>query len=196
VNQEAKQWLNKSNFKKHLINNNHLLSLILRKQVEKLSVMYKEERYPTSESKNLEYIYYSLKNIEKTKYDDLREMIYNEYLLGSLVKINLLEDLENNSLSSDSNAIVEKSEKTCIKIPFLPILNIEKHKYTLVLDLDETLVHYMEDGESCFVQVRPYCEFFLIEMSKYFEIVIFTAATQEVPIIYLINSMRIWYFQN
>lgn len=48
--------------------------------------------------------------------------------------------------------------------------------YTLVVDLDETLVHF--DREKKLFYVRPYTRHFLRELSKYFEIVIFTAALQ------------------
>ena len=48
--------------------------------------------------------------------------------------------------------------------------------YTLILDLDETLVHFRDiDGGGEFL-IRPYAEEFLEEMGKYYEIVIFTAA--------------------
>ena len=51
--------------------------------------------------------------------------------------------------------------------------------YTLVLDLDETLVHYYENaGEGAF-RIRPGCEKFLKEMSEIYEVVIFTAAMQD-----------------
>lgn len=48
--------------------------------------------------------------------------------------------------------------------------------FTLVLDLDETLVHYYENnGEGAF-RIRPGCDKFLKEMSELYEVVIFTAA--------------------
>ena len=65
-----------------------------------------------------------------------------------------------------------------IQIPYLPKIS-NKYKYTLVVDLDETLVHYVEEEERAFVQVRPYADYFLKEMGKYFEIVIFTAAAED-----------------
>lgn len=54
-------------------------------------------------------------------------------------------------------------------------------KYTLVLDLDETLIHYVDKGgrEESFFLIRPFCGQFLREMSQYYEIVIFTAGMQE-----------------
>ena len=70
-------------------------------------------------------------------------------------------------------------EKNKVKPPFLPPLDIKKYTYTLVVDLDETLVHYMEEESRAYVQVRPYSDYFLTEMGKYFEIVIFTAAAED-----------------
>ena len=59
--------------------------------------------------------------------------------------------------------------------PYLPQAK-DPNGYCLVLDLDETLVHYYEaNGEGKF-RIRPGCDKFLTEMSKLYEIVIFTAA--------------------
>ena len=53
-------------------------------------------------------------------------------------------------------------------------------EYTLVLDLDETLLHYFEQSEfEGELRIRPGADNFLREMSQHFEIVIFTAAMQD-----------------
>jgi hypothetical protein len=52
-------------------------------------------------------------------------------------------------------------------------------KYTLVLDLDETLVHFKnETGKAKFL-IRPYAYSFLKNLSSCFEIIIFTAAQKD-----------------
>lgn len=62
--------------------------------------------------------------------------------------------------------------------PFLPPLTGKDKDtlYTLVLDLDETLIHNVEYGQDSFFLVRPGCVQFIELMAQYYEIVIFTAA--------------------
>ena len=65
--------------------------------------------------------------------------------------------------------------------PYLqPLPASEKDKFTLVLDLDETLIHYEEVGNQGKFLIRPFTYNFLEEMAKYYEVVIFTAAMQDV----------------
>ena len=52
-------------------------------------------------------------------------------------------------------------------------------QYTLVLDLDETLVHYQDNGNEGVLLVRPGADWFLDQMSALYEVVIFTAAMQD-----------------
>lgn len=66
---------------------------------------------------------------------------------------------------------------------FLPALqNNHNSTYTLVLDLDETLIHSTGNPESpdqCKLSIRPGAIEFLIEMAKSYELVIFTAGTKD-----------------
>ena len=70
-----------------------------------------------------------------------------------------------------NNGLAFLPEKTC------------DFKYTLVLDLDETLIHYVEEENNAFIQIRPYAEDFIENMSLYFELVVFTAAMKDVRIV-------------
>ena len=65
--------------------------------------------------------------------------------------------------------------ETQAKVPFLKPIN-KKYKYTLVLDLDETLIHYKSKGNIEYIQIRPGAEDFIKELSEYYEIIIFTAS--------------------
>jgi len=55
----------------------------------------------------------------------------------------------------------------------------KNRQYTLVLDLDETLVHFEESDEGNQFLIRPYAQNFLEEMAQYYEVVIFTAGLKE-----------------
>ena len=55
----------------------------------------------------------------------------------------------------------------------------QSKQLTLVLDLDETLVHFAYSPSGGSFLVRPGCFEFLKNISKYYEVMIFTAATQE-----------------
>ena len=71
--------------------------------------------------------------------------------------------------------------------PYLPAKSDKAPEYTLVLDLDETLMHYndsninvteqsMDDIDEPRYFVRPGLHLFLNELSQHFEMVLFTAA--------------------
>ena len=62
--------------------------------------------------------------------------------------------------------------------PYLPDIN-PKFKYTLVLDIDETIIHYFFTYINGMFFVRPYVYEFLNELKQYYEIVTFTAGTKE-----------------
>ena len=83
-----------------------------------------------------------------------------------------------------------------IKVPYL---NKEcMKKYTLVLDLDETLICYKInplDDRQGILRFRPYLDEFLDVVSKYYELVIFTSATTEYadPIIDAIEQNNLYF---
>ena len=52
-------------------------------------------------------------------------------------------------------------------------------KYTLVLDLDETLVNFkIKKGREGYVRLRPFLFGFLEEVSQFYELIIFTSSTE------------------
>ena len=80
------------------------------------------------------------------------------------------------NINSPSHAFFD-DELPPVQEPFLP--ECDYGTYTLVLDLDETLVHYFDLGPDSHFKIRPGCHEFLEEMSNYYELVIFTAAMQD-----------------
>lgn len=78
-----------------------------------------------------------------------------------------------------NNEIEMQNKQTMPKIPFIRNQIHNTREYTLILDLDETLVHYDQKTAKNQVLLRPHVHRFLDEMAKYFEIIVFTAAQQD-----------------
>ena len=97
-------------------------------------------------------------------------------LIASFNKNKISNNIFNREKNNKTNKNIIKEEKE-INPPFLPKKE-PKYKYSLILDLDETLVHYIKCNNSEYVQVRPGSEDFIKELSKYYEIIIFTASYQ------------------
>ena len=69
-------------------------------------------------------------------------------------------------------------EKKDANKPILPPMD-NKYKYTIAIELDETLVHYCEDGENYYAKVRFGSENFLKNISDFFEIVVISSSGKE-----------------
>jgi Dullard-like phosphatase family protein len=89
---------------------------------------------------------------------------------------------KNGSIIASSSYI--KENKNAIN-HFIPVPRLKKKsnkQYTLVLDLDETLIHfkaYPNDDSSGILQFRPFLSEFLSNINNYYELIVFTAATQD-----------------
>ena len=71
-----------------------------------------------------------------------------------------------------------EAEGTVVKAPYLP--QPPEKEFTLVLDLDETLLHFEEISEhESSLSIRAGADAFLALMAEHFEIVIFTAGTSD-----------------
>ncbi|KAH3676043.1 hypothetical protein WICMUC_002339 [Wickerhamomyces mucosus] len=101
------------------------------------------------------------------------------------------------SPTSPSSRTLIKSSRNFLTFPkFVFPQNLQKK--TLILDLDETLVHSISRSSRSsknghmvevkltnqlatlyYVHKRPYCDFFLQKVSKWFDLVIFTASVKE-----------------
>ena len=94
------------------------------------------------------------------------------------MKINILkiDNIEGSLIASlflRNNSIFSPINPPYIKVPLI------SKKYTLVLDLDETLVNFkIKSGKEGYVRLRPFLLGFLEEVSQYYELIIFTSATE------------------
>ena len=112
-------------------------------------------------------ISYLFNNINLTTINNI-----NEFADSEIFMTNIIVDLKYYSTFSSKN------QNTIINTPY-----INEHPtkdYTLVLDLDETLIHFsinaQNEGHLFF---RPYLFNFLNAVSEYYELIIFTAGLKE-----------------
>lgn len=141
------------------------------------------------------------KDIRNNIYNKLDKYIINlktnEYLLDKIKnikqkqennKINIDNILDNINIDEDPNNNNNNIPK---KIFSLPLSKREgeqfDYKYTLFIELDETIVHYYEEGENYFVKVRQGTEDFLKTMNTFCEIIIVSTSSEEYTDIILDN---------
>ena len=143
--------------------------------IKKLKEIIKEKKSKTNMGKN-EIVIEQNNNI-------LFNCIGNFIFIMCNIDKCSLESVKNN-LSNLKNMIIFMAENAKnafvhvnLKGPFLP-KKTNPSDYTLVLDLDETLIHCL-DQQEIMPLIRPGTEKFLEEMSKYYEIVIFTASVKD-----------------
>ena len=108
-----------------------------------------------------------LKKIDTKTYDEINDF-FREYILR-------VDNFEGPIVASS----YLKKNKYFKSFPAPYILSRPIKQYTLVLDLDETLVHFkMKSNKGGTLKVRPYLYGFLEEMGHYYELIIWTSATE------------------
>ena len=203
---ENKTWLDKKNYKTYLQNNNSISKQILmnilnqikqnfqsnsniisKKNIKKKknSNFMNDNNEIIEDCKNIFMSY--LKSYKSIKINDIIKEIKNYSPINELYEVVKMDKIisqfseskngNNETVIEDFNIENNIYNNEMPKEPFLKPIN-PRYKYTLVLDLDETLVHYISDNESAYIQIRPGAENFLKELSEFYEIVIFTAALQ------------------
>ena len=106
----------------------------------------------------------------------LRTKSYDD--IYTFMKKNILniENIEGSLIASvylRNNSVFYPINPPYIKTPLI------NKKYTLVLDLDETLVNFkIKAGREGYVRLRPFLFGFLEEVGQYYELIIFTSATE------------------
>ena len=108
-----------------------------------------------------------LKNIDTKTYDEIDDF-FKEFILR-------IDNFEGSIIASS----YLKRNKNFKSLP-APYLTFPPSKpYTLVLDLDETLVYFkIKSSKGGTLRARPYLFGFLEEMGHYYELIIWTSATE------------------
>lgn len=115
---------------------------------------------------------------------------YDKTLLIVKTIVNIFKSMERATCINIRDLLQKSYQDTMKQFKFSTVVGISipyietpsEMDYTLVLDLDETLVHYQETHTDAHFFIRPGTEEFLTELAIHYEIVIFTAAIQDVRI--------------
>ena len=105
----------------------------------------------------------------------------NSYSLYHIYREKIHRIINQNGSIFASSSYFKNNTKLNVSIP-VPYLKKTNKQYTLVLDLDETLIHFKpnpNNEESGTIKIRPFLMEFLEKIKDYYELVVFTAATQE-----------------
>ena len=109
----------------------------------------------------------------------------NSQLKEKLSSINNIEEKNNignnkiDNIISNNSKNIKQVEKSYLKKPLLPKMNTNKYKYSIAIELDETLVHYCEENDNYYAKVRFGSEIFLKNISNFFEIIVVSTSGKE-----------------
>ena len=188
---ENKTWLDKNNYKRYIRTNNKLSKQIIINLIKQIKLNLKNQKdininiNINKSNINLietisEILFSFLINYKTRKILSIFQQIKSNPSINTLLKklnfntiISHYTENKNKNLVNDTLLTIEEAPKPPYLSPISP-----KYNYTLVLDLDETLVHYVSDNDSAYIQIRPGAEEFIKELSEFYEIIIFTAALQ------------------
>ena len=95
------------------------------------------------------------------------------------LELNNLNKLEKKIKTKEIIRIQIDEEQEKEIIPMLPLMDSKKYKFTIGIELDETLVHYCEEGDNYYAKVRFGSENFLKNLSNFFEIIVISTSGKE-----------------
>ena len=108
-----------------------------------------------------------LKKIDTKTYEEINDF-FREFIIR-------FDNFEGSIIASS----YLKKNKNFKPLPAPYLISPPSKNYTLVLDLDETLVHFkIKSSKGGTLRARPYLFGFLEEMGHYYELVIWTSATE------------------
>ena len=121
-------------------------------------------------TKRIEHLTSIFKKINEKTYEEI-----NSFFRDNILRVD--------NVNGSVLASVFLKDNECFQTEPAPYIKTKnRKKYSLILDLDETLVHFKinndNDSEGV-LQIRPGVIPFLEQVGKYYEVIVFTAATQD-----------------
>ena len=158
---------NLNNNDSNSLSKNNILSLNFLEEIE----------YETKFKKGIEIE----NNIYKKVIQFLSNIKNNDYFKNKInhIEKKKIENIINNNCDNNINNKESSEEKYLKNENILPDFDDKKYKYSLFIELDETLVHYYEEGNNYFVKVRCGAEDFIKTMSGFCEIIIVSTSSKE-----------------
>ena len=97
----------------------------------------------------------------------------NQRLINKIKQIEKKNEIENMIKENNKNVDEQKNNN------ILPKFDDDKYRYSIFIDLDETLVHYYEKETNYYVKVRCGADDFIKSMSEFCEIIIVSSSGKE-----------------
>ena len=182
--------LDKKKENSNILNNNHLD--LLKTGNNNINILMKNilRLYNSNSKVNGNELIFYLSRSSRIYINTLNEYFKKKVNLEEY-NINKNDFLKNGISKKNNNNNIQNN-----KIPYLQKKKDKKKIFTLVLDLDETLISYQNDekGRGIFIS-RPGLNQFLTEINKIYEIILFTSATQNYadPILDSIDKNKIFF---
>ena len=123
-------------------------------------------------------------NTEESQINE-QKLGINENIITENIKTETKINNDKNMEENDSKKINENNTNTNNALynklitPILPPIDKNKYKYSIAIELDETLVHYCEEDDNYYAKVRFGSENFLKEISNFFEIIVVSTSGKE-----------------
>jgi Dullard-like phosphatase family protein len=121
-------------------------------------------------TKRIEHLTSIFKKINEKTYEEI-----NSFFRDNILRVD--------NVNGSVLASVFLKDNECFQTEPAPYIKTKnRKKYSLILDLDETLVHFKinnENDSEGVLQIRPGVIQFLEQVGKFYEIIVFTAATQD-----------------
>ena len=161
------------NYEQNFHNNNKIIKNMLLNLLTNLS--YINEKI----ADNILEIFNLSKSSSNSKF---REVLNNHIKTNELINEKINKIIRDSISQENKSNLTDDDDSENLPQPEAPYFPekdpSDKREYCLILDLDETLVHFFEDENEAYVKVRLGTENFIRQLSKYCEIAIFTASTK------------------